>query len=622
MTRHRSDVVILIQYSIRAARAYTRRRGNAHTGTHCSGSERLLVQIASYNTALQGLHGVPQDLVDWLSPTLKVSNFLSRGGRAPDIVAVGFQELLPLHQGLAGLSSAVIQDRNALILSQLEIHAPNRERYTLVAKVVNVGVALLVYALDEGVSRHIRDVQTQWTGCGPAFMGNKGAVGVRFRIQTKDDGPGESYTFVCAHLTAHANKLAARIADYHHIVGSLLFSPPPGNPSGKPTTMYSTSHLFFLGDLNFRLALPQTNPYAGSANFGSIEAALDTQSGREELKEFDQLLQERRKGTVFQGFREGEFWSFKCSYKFKIGEVDKYRGHPPGLTGFCIQPTSDSSDTVEDSAITEILYTTIPSYTTSDHKPVVALLLLPPAPIVPPSGDHIPLLSLPLGFSPRPDPFTGIKKYTGRVLDRIIGIAWWLLVVVGVVDSSWVVVVLGVCLETALKRINMKERRNTPGPQRNDSEMIAGRAPCPALSADNMSHTVDIPQELKDSIRKFRFTRHKGNAALVVKINKQKLIMEEVERLDDISIEDLAEELPEASPRYIVLSYTLVHKDGRTSSPLALINWAPACETSLLTLHASALIDFQNTVEVSKVLEVRDGAEGLTKSILEAKLLS
>ena len=64
-----------------------------------SSSGRLLVQIASYNTALQGFRGVPQDLVDWLSPTLKVSKFLSREPRAPDIVAVGFQELLPLHQG-------------------------------------------------------------------------------------------------------------------------------------------------------------------------------------------------------------------------------------------------------------------------------------------------------------------------------------------------------------------------------------------------------------------------------------------------------------------------------------------------------------------------------------------
>ena len=100
----------------------------------------------------------------------------------------------------------------------------------------------------------------------------------------------------------------------------------------------------------------------------------------------------------------------------------------------------------------------------------------------------------------------------------------------------------------------------------------------------------------------------------MVKINKQKLVMEEVDTFDNISPEDLAEgksissasdsvplisfpaELPEAAPRYVVLSYNLVHKDGRTSSPLVLINWAPACETSLLTLHASALNDFQNTV--------------------------
>ena len=52
---------------------------------------------------------------------------------------------------------------------------------------------------------------------------------------------------------------------------------------------------------------------------------------------------------------------------------------------------------------------------------------------------------------------------------------------------------------------------------------------------------MDIPQELKDSLRKFRFTRRSKNAALVVKINKQKLIMEEVEQFDDIELEDLAE---------------------------------------------------------------------------------
>lgn len=62
-------------------------------------SDRLLVQIASYNTNLQDIRSLPQDLVDWLSPTLQVSKFLTKERRAPDIVAVGFQELLPLHLG-------------------------------------------------------------------------------------------------------------------------------------------------------------------------------------------------------------------------------------------------------------------------------------------------------------------------------------------------------------------------------------------------------------------------------------------------------------------------------------------------------------------------------------------
>ncbi|SRR6266545_5251989 len=56
-------------------------------------------------------------------------------------------------------------------------------------------------------------------------------------------------------------------------------------------------------------------------------------------------------------------------------------------------------------------------------------------------------------------------------------------------------------------------------------------------------------------------------------------------------------ELPENSPRYVVLSYELKHKDGRTSFPLVLINWSPTTsETGMLTLHASALLNFQNTV--------------------------
>ncbi|KAJ7120491.1 hypothetical protein C8R43DRAFT_1136876 [Mycena crocata] len=135
---------------------------------------------------------------------------------------------------------------------------------------------------------------------------------------------------------------------------------------------------------------------------------------------------------------------------------------------------------------------------------------------------------------------------------------------------------------------------------------------------------VYIPQAIKDSLRKFRFARrNEGSAALVIKINKAKLIMEEVEQFDNISIEELAEELPENSPRYVMLSYQLDHADGRRSFPLVLINWAPtSSEIGMLTLHASALLDFQSTADVSKVIEMREGPESLTKEAVDAKLLA
>ena len=99
---------------------------------------------------------------------------------------------------MSGLSKHVIDERVAHIQSQIEAHAPNKEPYSLITKVVNVGVALLLYGRDDGVARNVCDVQTQWTGAGPGYMGNKGGVGVRFRVSADDGGVGEVFTSVSA----------------------------------------------------------------------------------------------------------------------------------------------------------------------------------------------------------------------------------------------------------------------------------------------------------------------------------------------------------------------------------------------------------------------------------------
>ncbi|KAF8557286.1 DNase I-like protein [Imleria badia] len=406
-------------------------------------NQRLLVQIGSYNTNLQTGAGLPQDLVDWLAPTLQVSSFLSKEQRAPDIVAIGFQELLPLHLGLAGRSKAVIDERDVHIRTQIEAHAPNKESYSLVAKVVNVGVALLVYAKDDAIARRVCDVQTQWTGSGPAYMGNKGAVGIRFRVADHGSNAGEVFTFVCAHLTAHETHLKHRIADYHHIVRTLLFPGLPSFPNEPLTTMYATSHLFFLGDLNFRVAIPPSHPLRTASRGEEAVSMLTDEKTRETLKEYDQLINERRNGRVFIGLREGPFWMFKCTYKYVLGEIDEYNTkRTPSWTDRIMYTTYTDSPTAPDkSEITNILYTSIPSYVTSDHKPVVSLLLLPaphtlpaaspstPTEAVPPSTT--PRLPLPSTYTPTPDPLATVKKYTGRMLDRIVGYTWWLLIIVG-----------------------------------------------------------------------------------------------------------------------------------------------------------------------------------------------
>lgn len=52
---------------------------------------------------------------------------------------------------------------------------------------------------------------------------------------------------------------------------------------------------------------------------------LTDETTRETLKEYDQLINERRNGRAFIGLREGPFWTFKCTYKYVLGEIDKYK---------------------------------------------------------------------------------------------------------------------------------------------------------------------------------------------------------------------------------------------------------------------------------------------------------
>jgi len=108
-----------------------------------------------------------------------------------------------------------------------------------------------------------------------------------------------------------------------------------------------------------------------------------------------------------------------------------------------------------------------------------------------------------------------------------------------------------------------------------------------------MSSTVDVAASLPAALRAFRLSKSSSQgAALIVKINKQQLLLEKEDEFDAISLDELQEELPEHSPRFVLLSYARQHEDGRTSSPLVLVYWAPATASmELSTLYTSALPD-------------------------------
>ena len=78
--------------------------------------------------------------------------------------------------------------------------------------------------------------------------------------------------------------------------------------------------------------------------------------------------------------------------------------------------------------------------------------------------------------------------------------------------------------------------------------------------------TVDLDSDLLKALRDFRLSKRSSkSAALVAKIDKKKLLLEEEEVFDPITPDELAEELPEHSPRFVIMSYELSHADGRVS---------------------------------------------------------
>ncbi|XP_072748415.1 inositol polyphosphate 5-phosphatase E isoform X2 [Anoplolepis gracilipes] len=208
------------------------------------------------------------------------------------------------------------------------------------------------------------------TRTGTAFR-TKGAVAIALMIF------GTSFLFVTAHLTAHQDKVKERINDIKRIVRNLdLPKELPTRHKSKDVTQ-NFDCVFWCGDLNFRLAQPREEVIQWITN------TCFPQESPINLRK-DQLRTILSEGAVLRGFEEAPI-TFPPTYKYDPGTQNfdssskqrtpaytdrilfKGKGH---TRGYIRRVSHESASSHKDGAIECLVYDSVPSICTSDHKPV------------------------------------------------------------------------------------------------------------------------------------------------------------------------------------------------------------------------------------------------------------
>ncbi|KAL0348879.1 UNVERIFIED_CONTAM: Type IV inositol polyphosphate 5-phosphatase 7 [Sesamum angustifolium] len=192
---------------------------------------------------------------------------------------------------------------------------PGRSRYSLVASKQMVGIFLTVWVRSE-LTEHVRNIKVSCVGRGlMGYLGNKGSISISMLLHQT------SLCFVCSHLTSGQKEgdELRRNADFMEILRKTRFPRVNGIHEEKsPETILQHDRIIWLGDLNYRIALP----------YRSAKALIEMQNWRA-LLEKDQLRIEQRRGRVFDGWKEGKIY-FPPTYKYSHNS-DRYAGddmHP------------------------------------------------------------------------------------------------------------------------------------------------------------------------------------------------------------------------------------------------------------------------------------------------------
>ncbi|KAJ3644472.1 hypothetical protein Zmor_022199 [Zophobas morio] len=199
---------------------------------------------------------------------------------------------------------------------------------------------------------------------GTAFR-TKGAVACSFLLF------GTSFLFVTAHLTAHQEKVKERVSDVKKIVNSLdLPKVLPCKNKSKDVTQ-NFDYVFWSGDLNFRLATPRSKvlEWLSKTSFPLPEHLPHG------YLHHDQLCSVLADGAAFKGFTEAKI-TFPPTYKYDPGTQNfdsSSKQRTPAYTDRILYKQRAGrrfSGQAETPPLQCLVYDSVSSITTSDHKPV------------------------------------------------------------------------------------------------------------------------------------------------------------------------------------------------------------------------------------------------------------
>lgn len=279
--------------------------------------------------------------VNGQAASVNIHTWLSHDEIAPDIYALGFQELDLSKEAFIFNDSTREMDWYRQVSTSLHPSATYRK----VRLIRLVGMMIVVFVKTDHAP-HVSEISAEYVGTGlMGVMGNKGGVAIRLMVYNS------TICFVNSHLAAHTEEFERRNQDVKDINARLQF-----NKFDPPLTISEHDIVFWFGDLNYRI---------GDLESETVKRLL-RQGELTELMKRDQLYREMSGGRLFNGYKEPDI-CFIPTYKYDTG-TDNW-----DTSDKCRVPAWCDRILYKGKYVNVCDYRSHPSLRISDHKPVSAL---------------------------------------------------------------------------------------------------------------------------------------------------------------------------------------------------------------------------------------------------------